>query len=115
MSPNNAMPRIVIVGPPMAILPFLAAGVELLPAEDVATARGLLRTLGRELEKGVVFITDELAAACRDDIADIRHTRPTVAVLPLPPTAAAGREHHEWVRELVRRAVGMDLLGDQRR
>ena len=121
MSPD-VKPRIVIIGPPTAILPFLAAGVELLDAEDAAGARQHLRKLARELEKGVVFITDELADACREDVAALR-AKPAVAVLTLADFAgggktigtAAGLGHHEWVRERVRRAVGMDMLGERRR
>jgi len=122
MSNRDAMPRIVIIGPPTAILPFLAVGVELLSAEDVAAARGLLRKLAREVEKGVVFITDDLVEACREDIEPLR-AKPTVAVLTLADFAGggasigavAGQGHHEWIRERVRRAVGMDMLGERRR
>ena len=122
MSSRDAMPRIVIIGPPTAILPFLAVGVELLSAEDVAAARGLLRKLAREVEKGVVFITDDLVEACREDIEPLR-AKPTVAVLTLADFAGggisigsvAGQGHHEWIRERVRRAVGMDMLGERRR
>ena len=107
------MSRAVILGSHAAILPFRAVGVELMPAEDADAARARLRLLAADFAEGLVLVTEDLAESCRDEIAELRR-HPGVAVLPLASPAAGAKSagaQREWIRQLVRRAIGVDLMG----
>lgn len=110
------MLRMVAVGPPAVVGTFQALGLETMAAETPETARKILRSLEAGMEEGAIFTTDDLAAECLDEIADLRRN-PKVAILTLPtPTRGndPGEARHERIREMVRRAVGLDMLGERR-
>ncbi len=106
------MAKVVIVGSRAAILPFKAVGVELLPADTVDDARAELRKIAVGMDEGLVFIPEELAEACRAEMTEIRR-KPGVAALALPSTTGPAGRQREHIRQLVRRSIGVDLMGRQ--
>ena len=114
------MPRVVILGRQAAILPFKAVGVELMPADHLDQSRQMLRKLAHEMDEGLIFLPEDVAQGSRDEIAALRR-HPKVAVLALAQSQAPSGEpgegtsavgaQREWVRQLVRRSIGVDLMG----
>lgn len=104
------MPKVVIVGSHAAILPFKAVGVDLIPVGTLDDARAELRKIAVDLDEGLVFLPEDVAESCRDELTEIRR-KPGVAALVLPSTTGKTGGQREYIRQLVRRSIGVDLMG----
>lgn len=104
------MPRVLVIGRRDAILPFRAAGVELVEAEDASAAVAMLRELHETLEQGLVLVPEEWAAQCAPAMALLRQSR-TVAVIAVPFASGSTGLVRERVRQLVTQSLGVDLMG----
>ena len=103
-------PTIAVVGRPEIVAPFRAAGLSVVAIEPGPGAASAVQAL---VDRGcrVVFFTEDLYA----DLAPVieRHRRSATPSLVALPTGSE-RLGMARLREIVRRAVGADVLADGR-
>jgi vacuolar-type H+-ATPase subunit F/Vma7 len=100
----------MVIGGHAAILPFKSVGVEPLDVESAEDARLALRGIRDAGEEALVFIPEDLAAECANEIATLRQGV-NVVVLTLPASSGEVGLQRERVRQLVARSIGVDLMG----
>lgn len=105
------MPRVTVIGKHANILPFKAVGVEPLDVETADEAKAALRKIREDGEETLVLIPEDLALQCQGEIANLRKSV-SVVVMTLPASDAeeVGAQR-EYVRQLVARSLGVDLMG----
>ncbi|MDR1534924.1 MAG: hypothetical protein LBU64_07490 [Planctomycetota bacterium] len=104
------MPKVKAVGKHAAILPFRAAGVELVDADDPEAAKSALREIRESGEETLVMIPEDMAGECAAEIALLRQGA-SFLVLNLPAFRGETGLQRERVRQLVARSLGVDLMG----
>jgi len=107
-----AMAKIAAVGPKEAVLAFKALGLEVVP---VATPSEAARAVHELAESGaaVIFITEREASQIEETISRYK-TSPTPAIIPIPGAGGALGLGMAAVRKNVEKAVGADILFDER-
>lgn len=104
------MPKVTVIGKHAAILPFKAVGVEPMDVETVDEARAALKKIRETGEETLVLIPENFAVQCVNEIAHLR-THTTSVVMTLPASSGKVGVQREQVRQLVARALGVDLMG----
>lgn len=103
------MNKVAVIGDTDSIIGFRALGLTVF---ETASPEAALEPLRRTVEEGyaIVFITEPCFAANQDFIRSLR-SRKLPAVIPIPPVSGGSGLGMAQVRESVRKAVGMDILG----
>ena len=104
------MPKIMAIGRRADILPFKAAGVELLEVETGEDAVAAFDSIMGMGEPCAVMVTEDLVKAVEEPMAAFRRGEAR-AVLVIPSMTAAPGARLASIRALVARALGVDLLG----
>ena len=104
------MPEVFVIGRRGDVLPFKAAGAEVIEAEDCEGAAAALAKLERLTAPCLVMIAEDLARGCADAVAKFRTGRER-SVVSIPTLAAKPGAMLDKVRALVARSIGVDLLG----
>jgi len=104
------MHRVIVIGRRADILPFKAGGAELVEVRDGAQAGAALAGYKDAAEAVLVFMTEDLADACKAEITAFRESGVSV-FLPIPTINSVPGKRLEDIRSLVARALGVDLLG----
>ena len=104
------MPKVVVIGRRADILPFRAVGAELMEAQDGEQAGEALFEFRQSTEPVLVMMTEDLVDACGVGVAEFRQNRMNV-LLPIPTIGTKPGGRLERMRQLVARAIGVDLLG----
>lgn len=105
--------KIAFIGDIDTVLGFKALGVEVIIPKDDADAREQFRRLVKE-KASVIMVTEDIAEPIKDEIEDTMHMAiPTVVVLP--GIQGSSRRGEETIRELIIRAVGVDLMADNKK
>lgn len=104
------MPKVTVIGKHANILPFKAVGVEPMDIETTDDAKAALRSIHESGEETLVLIPEDIAAECTSEIAILRHGVKAV-VLTLPAQGGEVGVQREYVRQLVARSIGVDLMG----
>ena len=104
------MPKIMAIGHRADILPFKAAGVELLEVETSEDAAAAFDSIMGISEPCAVMVTEDLMEAVEEPMAAFRVEKAR-AVLVIPSMTAAPGARLASIRALVARALGVDLLG----
>jgi vacuolar-type H+-ATPase subunit F/Vma7 len=104
------MSKVVVIGRRADILPFRAAGAELVEVRDGAQACVALGGIAQSEEPALVMITEDIAMACAGDIESFRRSVRHV-LLPIPTINSSPGKRLGEIRSLVARALGVDLLG----
>jgi Archaeal/vacuolar-type H+-ATPase subunit F len=104
------MPKVTVIGKHANILPFKAVGVEPLDVETTDDAKKALRAIRDSGEDTLVLIPEDIAVDCKHEIALLRQGA-AVMVLTLPASQGQVGGQREFVRQLVARSLGVDLMG----
>jgi V/A-type H+/Na+-transporting ATPase subunit F len=101
--------KIAVIGDTDSIIGFRALGAAVMEAATPGAAGDLLR---QAVDEGfaVIFITEPCFSANQDYIRSLR-SRKLPAVIPIPSMAGVTGIGMAQVRDAVRKAVGMDILG----
>ena len=103
------MSKIAVIGREEVVGGFKALGITVLPATDVIQAREKLEVASGG-EYAVLYITEDLAHGLLDEIKELQK-RPIPAVVLIPGSGGSTGLAASRMRELVKKAVGLDLLG----
>jgi V/A-type H+-transporting ATPase subunit F len=105
--------KVAFIGDADSVLGFRALGVETVVPVDEDQARENFERLVRE-ETSVIMITEDLMDQLREQIEETVHTAiPSVVVLPGVKGTQRRGEH--TIRELIIKAVGVDLMSEEQR
>lgn len=101
--------KIVAIGERDSILPFKVIGVEIFPVRDIQNARETLTDLITQAEIGIILLQTDFAEKLTDVLESVKEkTLPSILLIP----GSRGRTDFAFkrTRELVKRAVGVDIL-----
>ncbi len=99
--------KIAVIGPESGIIPFRAIGADTYPAGEKPDEI-VREVLGRDY--GIVFITEDTIKRL-EDRKIIMETE--INVVPIPGVGGETGFGRERIRELIKRAVGVDLGGEK--
>lgn len=102
--------RIAFMGDADSVLGFRALGVETAVPEGVDSAREIFRRLVRQ-ETSVIMITEDLLDILQEQIAETMNSA-VPAVVVLPGITGTRKRGEDTIRELIIRAVGVDLMAE---
>jgi V/A-type H+-transporting ATPase subunit F len=102
------MSKVAVLGDRDSILCFRAVGVDVFPTDDPAEAVKIFDRLVRE-EYAVIFITEPLAVGLEEQIREVAY-RPLPSVVLIPDSTGTLGHGSRHIREVVRKAVGADIL-----
>ncbi len=103
------MYKVAVIGDSDSIIGFRALGLTVLEALTPEAAEDHLRYAVDE-DFAIVFITEPCFTANQDYIRSLR-SRKLPAVIPIPPISGGTGLGLTQLRESVRKAIGMDILG----
>ena len=103
------MYKVAVIGDSDSIIGFRALGLTVLEALTPKAAEDHLRYAVDE-DFAIVFITEPCFTANQDYIRSLR-SRKLPAVIPIPPISGGTGLGLTQLRESVRKAIGMDILG----
>jgi V/A-type H+-transporting ATPase subunit F len=101
---------VAVIGDRDSILCFKAVGVNVFPVTEPAEARKIFGELVRG-NYAVIFVTEQLATELDEQIQEVAYQPlPSVVLIPNSKgTLGYGSRH---IREVVRKAVGADILAE---
>ena len=102
--------KLAVIGDKDSISGFKALGLEVFPAEDVASAREVLHRLGKEKDRyTIIYISEDLAGGMMDEIA-LYKDEVTPAVILIPSKNGSLGLGMSALTSAVERAVGSGIL-----
>lgn len=106
------MSKAVAVGERALVLGFKGVGFEVIAAEDGESLARELALLARMPDVGLVLVTESLAGEAPEALEHFREV--SSAILTTVPTQR-GSQHRSFneMRNLIERAVGVDMLGKE--
>lgn len=104
-----SMPKIAVIGDRDSILGFKAAGVTAFPVTGEQQAKAALHAIAGDDTYGVVFITEQVAAAAKETVEEFRK-RTTPILVPIPSSRGSLGLGMDQIRRNVEKAVGADIL-----
>ena len=106
------MYRVGVIGDRDSVMGFNALGMVVMVAEDRAAVLAWLDDVWKG-DFAVVYITEHAAVLVPDELEALR-ARKVPAVVPIPSTRGTLGIGMEQVKQTVRKAVGVDILGFDR-
>lgn len=100
--------RVAVVGELDSIYGFSAIGVEVFAVKSSAEVKVLVERLINE-NFAVIYITESMIAEIYSELIQFVANKMT-AIIPIPGLEKASNLGMNAVRELVKKAVGMDIL-----
>ncbi len=106
-----AQGKVAFIGDADSVLGFRALGVETVVPENGDDARDHFQRLVKD-RTSVIMITEDLMDDLHDEIEGTVHSAiPSVVVLP--GIRGTQKRGEQTIRELIIRAVGVDLMSDE--
>ena len=102
------MYKIAVLGDRESVMGFKALGLEVITAEDSASARTILHEYAKDPDYAIIYITEQLAAEIQDEI-DKYKERLTPAIILIPGKAGSLGIGMENISSSVERAIGADI------
>lgn len=103
------MHQVAIVGDHDSVIGFRALGMTVIETDDPVEAERQIRRLADD-RYAVIFLAEALAASNPRLLREMRERR-LPALIPIPTLAGSNGMGMDQMRDSVRRAVGMDLIG----
>ncbi|NMA54874.1 MAG: V-type ATP synthase subunit F [Firmicutes bacterium] len=103
------MPNIAVIGDNDSVLGFKAVGVTVFPVSEPDEVKAVLRSLARDETYRVIFITEEAAAAAKEQVANLQKRMTPVLTL-IPGSRGSMGFGMEQIKRNVEKAVGADIL-----
>lgn len=102
--------NIAVIGDRDSVLCFRAVGVSVFPTVEVEEARKIFQKLTRG-GYAVIFVTEQLAAGLEEEIQSVAF-QPLPSVVLIPNSKGSMGFGARRIREIVKKAVGADILAD---
>ncbi len=105
------MSNIAVIGDRDSVLCFRAVGVSVFPTTDDEQAKKIFQKLTRD-DYAVIFVTEQLAAGLDEQIQKVAF-QPLPSVVLIPNSKGSLGFGMGRIREIVKKAVGADILADE--
>jgi V/A-type H+-transporting ATPase subunit F len=103
--------KIAFIGDADSVLGFKALGVETIVPEGPDEAAEAFRRLVRE-KTSVIMVTENMLDSISDQIEEASH-KPIPSVVVLPDVTGSQHRGEDTIRNLILRAVGVDLMAEE--
>lgn len=100
--------KVAVIGEKQIVTAFKAIGFETFFADNASAATEILRTLVKDGDYAVIFITEDVAIGMNDTL-EILKSRSYPIVVPLPSLVPNGYGM-DCIKKDVERAIGVDIL-----
>ncbi len=104
---------IAFLGDADSVLGFRALGVETIVPDDADDARKQFERLVKQ-ETSVIMITEKMMDYLQEQMEEVVHMA-VPAVVVLPGITGTLKRGEDTIRELIIRAVGVDLMSDEQK
>ena len=104
--------KIAVIGTIDTILPFRAIGAEGFEAGDAKTAESILDDV-LVGQFGIIYIEEAFANTFADRIMRLNNTHRNISITSVPGSKGGTGVSMEKIRNLVKRAIGIDIFGDK--
>ncbi len=104
--------KIAAVGDKDVIMPFKAIGVEIFPVPKREDTEGFAETITHKLIKedyGLIIVTEDYAEKLKKVFDEIKE-KPLPVIVVIPGSEGAKGFTYARLREIIRKAVGVDIL-----
>ena len=105
--------EIAFLGDADSVLGFRALGVETIVPDDADDARKQFEKLVKQ-RTSVIMITEEMMDYLQEQMEEVVHMA-IPAVVVLPGITGTMKRGEDTIRELIIRAVGVDLMSDEQK
>ncbi len=105
--------EIAFIGDADSVLGFRALGVETIVPENTDDARKQFEKLVKQ-KTSVIMITEKMMDCLQEQIEEVVHMA-IPAVVVLPGITGTMKRGEDTIRELIIRAVGVDLMSDEQK
>lgn len=105
--------EIAFIGDADSVLGFRALGVETIVPENTDEARKQFERLVKQ-KTSVIMITEKMMDCLQEQIEEVVHMA-IPAVVVLPGITGTMKRGEDTIRELIIRAVGVDLMSDEQK
>jgi V/A-type H+-transporting ATPase subunit F len=102
--------NVAVLGDRDSILCFKAVGVDVFPTADPREAGRIFQKLVRQ-RYAVIFVTEQLAVALDEQIQQVAY-QPLPSVVLIPNSKGTLGHGSQRIREVVKKAVGADILAE---
>lgn len=107
---RSELMKISVIGDSTTVLGFKLAGVkETVETQDPSKALEDLRRLFKDKEIGLIIITEKLADKLREEIDKLTEGVVTPLIVEIPDKSGTIERKVDPIKELVRRAVGVEI------
>jgi len=103
--------KLTAVGAKDIILPFKAIGAEIFPVSNAQEARAVLEKLTQK-EAGIILVSEDLMPGLKD-FTEETMGEPLPCILAIPGGKRSSGFRAGEIRELIKKAVGVDLFKPQ--
>jgi V/A-type H+/Na+-transporting ATPase subunit F len=102
--------KISVIGDFDTITGFRLAGIkDTYEVEDPGKAVEVIKDLFKNMEMGVIIITEKIADNIRAELKDISEGKVTPLVVEIPDKHGSIEKKVDPIKELVKRAVGLEI------
>ena len=105
--------EIAFLGDADSVLGFRALGVETIVPDDADDARKQFERLVKQ-KTSVIMITEKMMDYLQEQMEEVMHMA-IPAVVVLPGITGTLKRGEDTIRELIIRAVGVDLMSDEQK
>ncbi len=103
------MSKICIIGDRDSVIGFMAVGFSVHEADSAKAAGEILRTLAKDEENAIIFISENYAIEI-DDIISKYKSQPIPAIIPIPSREGSCGYGMESIKRASERALGANIL-----
>ena len=103
------MSKICIIGDRDSVIGFMAVGFSVYEADSAKAAGDILRTLAKDEENAIIFISEKYAVEI-DDIISKYKSQPIPAIIPIPSREGITGYGMESIKRASERALGANIL-----
>ncbi len=102
--------KISVVGDHSTVTGFRLGGVnEGFEVDEEKDALQILKDLSKDPDSGLIIVTEKIYAALEEDIEKLTEKRVTPMIVAVPDSKGFFEERIDPIRELVRKAVGIEI------
>lgn len=106
--------KMIIIADRQTSLPFVGIGVDAVVDKEIEEVKRTLRKLFKEEKYAIILVAQSLAAKCLDLIEALSEQKlyPLITIIPDSRGKVSGIAEQR-LRNLIRKAVGMELPGGE--
>ncbi len=102
--------KMALIGEQDMVFPFKAFGIEVFPVDNVEEGEKIIRKLLGENDYAFLFVSEGIYPGLKDIVNEVRKI-PYPGIIPVPGVKGRTNISIENLREIIRKAIGIDIGG----